>query len=156
MIYGFFILISLCLAFLEAPAVYTNAMRTEILNSETNLFKDYILPINGVCLFVYVLDMAFAIWLRGFREGGSDTNVMGNDEEEGKDQNTSENGPPRPAAAAPPPPAASCTPSNGGTRRNAKVAPLSSTAYLTNDLGHLHLSPSISDGATTRTRVVLA
>ena len=118
MIYGFFILISLCLAFLEAPAVYTNAIRTEILNSETNLFKDYILPINGVCLFVYVLDMAFEIWLRGFREGGSDTNVMGNDEEEGKDQNTSENGPPRPAAAAPPPAAAAAAAARGFQRRS--------------------------------------
>ena len=78
--YGFFIFTSLSLAFFEAPASWGSGSRTRYLTKENSqMTKDIVLPVNGICLFIYVCDFIFEIWLRGFREGGQDKALRGGD-----------------------------------------------------------------------------
>ena len=69
--YSLVIVLSLSLAFIEAPSSWGSGARTGFLTEDTyQSVAQYILPINGICLFFYVADMIFETYLRGFRFGG--------------------------------------------------------------------------------------
>ena len=92
-IYAFFIFLSLSLAFLEAPASYGNGPRTTYLTQlNVKSMMHVVLPINGICLMVYVGDMCFEVWLRGFREGGGQQQQRGGTEHVSKPTDNSTNG----------------------------------------------------------------
>jgi hypothetical protein len=78
--YAVVIVISLTLAFFEAPSSWGEGARTGYLTPETiDSVSQYVLPINGVCLFFFLGDMIFETYLRGFRFGGQEDAVSSNE-----------------------------------------------------------------------------
>ena len=68
--YAAVILTSLSLAFIEAPSSWGGGPRNGYLTPSTvKSVSQYVLPINGFCLFFFVCDMMFETYLRGFRFG---------------------------------------------------------------------------------------
>lgn len=68
--YAIVIVASLSLAFVEAPSSWGEGPRTGFLTPETaKNVSQYVLPINGICLFFFLADMIFETYLRGFRFG---------------------------------------------------------------------------------------